>query len=240
MGMGGSYVAISDEENSQLWNPAGIAGSRDVILTASASYPYGLKDLSVGSLSLSLPLYIGNVGINFQRYGNEVYRELALSLILAKTILKDLSSGISFRYNRLSVEDFGSSGMVSADLGLIVSLQKYLKVAVVASNFTGSLIHEESLSKSFTTGFAYWPISRITISADLYKEVNFPYQLHMGVEYKISENTGIRFGFGTNPSIFTVGVGFETGKFCVSYALLNHLTLGSSHHVSSTFRTSAP
>jgi len=240
MGMGGSCIAVPGGGETQFWNPAGIASSKDVVLSVSASRLYGLRGLTVGSFSLSLPICSGSLGIGLQRYGNSLYSESVLSTVFAGNLLRDLSLGVSIRYNMLSVKNFGSSGTVSSDFGLLVSPRRYLGVAIAASNLTGSSIHGEPLSRSFTTGFAYRPLERITVSVDLYKEVDFPYQLRVGVEYGVSEEVIARFGFGTAPSIFSVGIGLKAGRFYTNYALSNHITLGSSHHISSEVKISAP
>lgn len=156
--LNGAFTGISDDVNSLLYNPAGIALLKETEISSSYSKPYaGISgiDFNTGSILIGFPAYQGlNVGLGFTSFldSNQVYyyRENQIILNIAGNFENlisnfDLYSGINFKV--LSLCGFEKGWMeggdpllkktdwqkINADLGLLLDY-KQLRFGVKGEN----------------------------------------------------------------------------------------------------------
>ncbi|MBN1384596.1 MAG: type IX secretion system membrane protein PorP/SprF [Elusimicrobia bacterium] len=146
-GMGGAFVAVADDANAPLWNPAGIK----YLTRLEGNFMYaklyaGLDevDLGLNYLSFVYPnlkvgsLRIGSLGVSWGNFiSKSLYREDTVTLTYAKGMdelipLKGISVGINLKYLNHSYtldkrteddpvfEAGNSKGSITVDIGTLV------------------------------------------------------------------------------------------------------------------------
>ena len=161
MGAGGAFVAVADDANAALWNPAGMEGFRNMALTLSYSRLYlgvqddGLNDGYLGFVN-HLGRYgrYGSFGISYSQFFAGVYREGIFTLGYAKRLFgaqnsANLSLGLNGKMVWIQANEAGFSDdfeagdpvvsttskfVPSADVGLMLNAAKWLSLGVCAAD----------------------------------------------------------------------------------------------------------
>jgi len=66
------------------------------------------------------------------------------------------------------------------------------------------------------------------------KDVRFPLSFRAGMEYNLMEYIDIRGGVGTEPSIYSGGIGINYDVLQLDYSIHNSVDLGLTHQVGVT------
>lgn len=116
-GMGGVYVAISDDANAVLWNASGIAQTSKQEITAMYSALYTGLDAKLYTedtdqigyhfVSYVHPIYrnIGAFGLSWATFQSRFYDENTFSLSYARNTIKNLYAGLNLKRLSWSIED---------------------------------------------------------------------------------------------------------------------------------------
>lgn len=138
----------------------------------------------------------------------------------------------------MRIEEFGTAGSLYYELGGIVDLVPKLTFGAFISNFTLSSLNNSERSELpviMKMGLKYTPIDDLSLSLDIYKDVDYKPILKAGIEYLIIEKLYVRTGVNTNPLKSFFGIGLMLDRFKIDYALSSHDFLGISHQVSISF-----
>jgi hypothetical protein len=233
--MGGASVA----EPQNLWaafsNPASLASldQRSLSLFYSPQ-TFGLKELARGSLTFVEPTPIGFFAFSGSRFGFELYREATASVSYGRSLSDLFQLGASFNLYSLSIQNYGSAAAFGLDVGMLIHIASDVHWGFAALNVNAPTIGsaKERLPQVFSTGFSYNPIPEATIGADLVKDIRYPTELHVGIEYTLLETVNLRGGVSGEPSTLDAGVGIHYTFFQLDYAFSEHPDLGMSHQFS--------
>jgi hypothetical protein len=84
----------------------------------------------------------------------------------------------------------------------------------------------------YSTGIAFQPVRDAAITASVVKDIRFPAELHLGVEYTFVEMVALRAGTTSDPNTLNAGVGVSYSFAQIDYALSSHSELGMTHQFS--------
>ena len=184
-GMGNTFVAISNDANCTVFNPAGMALMKKQELDLSYTKPFlGLEnvDLSLAYLSYVYPMgTTGSFGLAVTNFnGSGLYRESMYQLGYARNVytskVVSLSAGVNVKYlshayiwddrTKAAAAALGddvvtvgdSKGAPSADVGLIAALPGHWTVGFAAKNVNQpdlGLTYVDKVPAEYTTGAAY-------------------------------------------------------------------------------------
>ncbi|MFH1367621.1 MAG: type IX secretion system membrane protein PorP/SprF [Elusimicrobiota bacterium] len=184
-GMGNTFVAISNDANSSVFNPAGMTQLQKREASFAYAKPYvGLENVDLGLMYLTYVHPAGEAGAfsvavtNFDGAG--LYRENVYQLGYARRVYADagvkFSAGLNLKYLSHSyiwdqrtkdvaaqigdrvVAAGDSKGAVSADIGLMASLPKHWTFGAAAKNINQpdvGLAYEDKVPSELTVGAAY-------------------------------------------------------------------------------------
>ena len=234
-GMGGTSVADPRNVWAAFSNPGSLASVEQRFFSVSYSpQPFGLKELARASFSFVEPMSFGVFSLSGSRFGFELYREVTASISFSQRFADQFQIGVTANYYSLAIENYGSAATVGLDVGMLVNIAEDVRWGVAAVNLTAPTIGaaKERLPQVFLVGVDYNPISEATISAEIEKDVRYPTELHVGVEYTMFEVLSVRGGVSSEPSTLNTGVGIHYSVFQLDYALSEHPDLGISHHFS--------
>ena len=264
-GMGGAFVAVSDDLNAVYWNPAGLIQLKSREFTAVhtvwlekiyhdyIAYAVPLKDKFSYGIHI---LYLGTGDIDrrttaAESDGRASVADYSLGGSLAWKIRENISIGVTIKNVQMNLDKKRGSGF-AADIGLLDRVIDNLSVGLMLQNF-GQKINmantSEDLPTNIKAGVAYRMFSnKLLLAGDFDIPNDRGPKLHVGGEYQLDPMFNFRAGFedtGTsgNYSGLTAGITVSEDaidevfkvKMRCDYALLYLGDLGSTHHIALTF-----
>jgi len=154
IGLGGAYVAVSNDANAIYWNPAGLADLSTGQLTSTYTdnrFGAGIENLN---LALAFPFWRHSMlGFNFYTYGYDdkelVFQDGRLYASLAVALYGGLSVGISFKsiFQQMDWDGVkqGESTGDGIDVGLMYNYNERLRLGVVWEDLTDSEVKYSGL-----------------------------------------------------------------------------------------------
>ncbi|MBD3288472.1 hypothetical protein GF337_06670, partial [candidate division KSB1 bacterium] len=226
--MGGAGVANICTPDAIFYNCSGIALSNGIQIALSYCNPFGIKELNHGTFSVSFPAVLGNFGFASKTFGNVLYSENEYFLSYANSVRGKFSYGASVRYSRLEISKYGHDTAIAVDVGFTTSISTIVKWGFAATNINRAKIGAKNdlLPRIFISGFNVKPVDNLYLNFDVYKDTQFPMELHFGMEYSLFERFVLRSGFVTEIASFTAGMGLRFSHFDLDYAFQSHNDLG--------------
>lgn len=248
LGMGGAFVALSDDATAIYWNPAGIAQLESGELATMYTNQFGLgahysflaygqpwgaeKGWAIGIVNLSL----AQIPItDLDEHGRPVVirytgsSETALLLAYGQALFRS-SLGITVKGIRQTLADESSLGF-GIDLGAKVPLFKALSLgAILRTGFVNWSTGEKVVFPAQAVlGLAYRPIPKLSLGFDIGLQTSRRLEVHLGTEYWLVPQLALRLG--VDRGNLTAGAGFSIRQFKLDYAIMSH-DLGLSHRLS--------
>ncbi len=230
--MGGAFTSVSDNSFAVFYNPAGLGqiSFREAAVYYSPA-PYGLSELSTASVSYAEPTGFGTFAAAFKTYGFELYRENNFILSYGNSFKDKIYVGANINVYNLHIQNYNNATAFGLDIGAMAYLSKFLQWGFFGKNITGSKIGEskEKIARVYRTGFMYQPESYLRIAAEAEKDVRYPVSIRGGIEYNVIDYIDLRAGVGSEPSLFSAGIGINYDKFSFDYSFSKSADLGFSH-----------
>jgi hypothetical protein len=186
VGLGRAFVALADDANAMLYNPAGLASLERMELTSTYARLFpGIEDdkLHVGYLGFIRPVRrVGTLGIGITNLWADLYGENIIYFSYGRSIREDLDLGVNLKLLRWSAEGYSdaetgqSEGGMSwsgfaLDAGIIYALKSErlmgllradgLQLGLVLTNLNRPSVAENGaddakLPLGIEGGLAYW------------------------------------------------------------------------------------
>ena len=232
--LGGSYVALANDVWAMSYNVGGLTHlTQREVSFYYAPQQFGLSELSVSAFAIGYPTDYGTFGMMARRYGFDLYREVSWTFSYARTY-SGVSVGVNMNYHSVTIQNYGSAGTIGFDVGALVHLTEQIQWGISAKNINAPTIgsSREPLPQSFTTGLAYMPIEKLSLSFDYFKETKYDASSRFGVEYWLVDAVALRFGVSNLPTQYAGGFGVQYNIFQFDYAFTTHQELGVTHQFS--------
>ena len=259
-GMGGAYVALSDDAHAVYWNPAGLSQ----LLRGEASFMHwtfaDISQLMVDHLSLAYPVGPGTIGFAWTRLGAELEEgpltstnqmsENHFRLCYGVHIISGFSIGTGI-YRRLVQSELGDDAGLAFDLSMLwkpIANYDWTFGAVVRDLAGG--MKNQTIRPTYAIGTAYQffsmnDVHHLTMAFDLStkedvnKKEGITLKYAGGLEYRLKMNSfsiALRGGISTNTYAYGFGIGISS--LCLDYAFvqMKEETIGNSHKFGVSFR----
>lgn len=252
LGMGGAFVAVSDETSAVFWNPAGVGQLPRAELSGMYAAVFNGKIHYLFS-SAAFPIIAdGMIGLSWDRKqfmdsGTQTpakYKEDIYFVTFASPMTEDRTffAGVNVKYFSASsaFADVGGNGL-GLDWGILYRLPlpkfgKEVRFGFSAQDLSTRIREKvgvvQDLPSVLRVGLAYQFERWITLATDL-EDFSDPSvsndqstKLRAGVEGWFFEGTlGVRLGFvgfATMPGRYSAGVSYRAQDWEVDYAYLGH------------------
>jgi len=243
MGMGGAYVALADDTNAVVWNPAGLARLNERQVGLSYLELYGLVNYSF--LAWAQPLRDKpNIAFSLSSSSDTdgLYQELVLAASAAQPVWENLSLGINLKYlsSAASIGEIavGSGRGISVDVGAQYALARgRLMVGLALPNLLSYVAYSrEALKHAEAASYSerLTRESRIGVAAQLdlispkLSDTVAAFELTngspvFGLEHQV-RNASLRLGWRLTEGVsrgLTVGLGYRLGNFQLDYGFVS-------------------
>ena len=237
LGMGATYVALANTADAVFLNVGGLGQIAGTEISLFYQKPFGISELNLGSVAVSLPMLRRRLAFGFLTFGNDAYREQSLALCYSHHYQRKLYYGIGVRYHTLQIDNYGSTGTFGLDAGFVATLSEDIRLGFSAKNINRPTIGKngEHLPQTFTSGISVQVAKPLLLNFEIFKDVRFSPEARLGCEFKPFENLALRTGVGNHPNRFSAGVGITVKRITVDYAFFTHNDLGLTHQSSLSF-----
>jgi hypothetical protein len=235
-GMGYASATLHDE-----WaffnNIAGLAEVKNISVASSfdaRSLPGASR---MGALA-TLPFSFGVGAVGVFRFGDDVYSEQFVSAGFANRLGKT-SLGVRLGYLQYRAVGFGTQGALSINIGGITQLTPKLTIGAWIQNINQPKINFNDSEKApvkLLAALSFIPADKFLLTTEIEKDVLYEPLWKTGMEYWVHRKIAARMGFNINPGSAFFGVGFQSWRIKIDYALQSFATLGPSHQASATYR----
>jgi len=237
-GLAGITAMLSD-----VWavtnNIAGITALQKPVVGVYAENRFNLKALSTVTLQGVYSLAAkGSVGIELSRFGDKLYNEQKIGIGYAHKI-GPVSLGLKATILQLHLEELGSKRAVAISFGGQSEIIPNLVFGAHIFNMNQAKLADyqgERFPTVMNAGLAYKPGTKLLLSLETEKDLEYPADVKAGIEYKIIEQLALRTGFSSARQSATAGVGFTSKSFQIDYALGGHSVLGVSNYLSVSYQ----
>lgn len=244
-GMGGTGLTLVDPWALRL-NPAGIAGIE--VPTAGLFYQqhYFSGDLANQALTVVLPVGNGSFGVAADRFGYDLYNETRGSVAYAMRFGDGLRAAVQLNYLGVRIgENYGSTSAFTAEVGVQARLTETVWLGAHLYNPTraelGTLSEsdvtlDERVPTLLRAGFGYMPSTKLTLTAEIEKDIDREERVRCGVEYNPSKVLFLRTGISTGPVSGYFGAGFRMQRLDVDLAMAVRSELGPTPMINLNYR----
>jgi hypothetical protein len=238
-GMGRISVALTDFWSVQN-NQAGISLIDKVGAGIYYENRFFVNELSTKSAAVIIPTGIGVLGLTFNHFGYELYSDMKIGLVYARSFGQYFRIGLQLDYLITTLgDDYGSKSTATFELGIQSDVTKTLTIGAWVYNPIRVNLAEydnEKIPAIFRLGLG-WQISKsFFVSLEAEKSTAFnPILIRGGLEYGLKELFFFRGGFSTREEIFSMGFGINVKFMRFDISAVMHQTLGFSPQASLIF-----
>ena len=237
--MGGTGAVLYGQ-GAVLWNPAAIAGTQGIAVTASGRLPFTSMDFATFGLDGAFPVTRSwSGGVSLRYFGGELYNEQAVALTMAGMLTEDMSFGIQPVICSASIADgvteYGSATAFAVNAGFQVRMYtRWMLAASVRNPFQARLgTSGEYLQRRIDAGIRYEPAPGMTTALTLSRDFR-GLRLHVGQRLPLGPFS-LMAGVQSNPVTVSGGFSAEAGGIGLEYAVVTHSELDLTHQAGVTY-----
>jgi len=195
-------------------------------------------NMSAGVFAMPVPV-AGVVALDVCSFGYSQYRENRVGVAIGKRLAERISIGAQVCYNHVSVAGYGSTGAITAEVGMLAEPLENFWLGAHIYNFTYSNFfshnYDEQLPVFFNVGLGYNVAEYASIFAAAEVDSKQNVQLKGGFEATVAKVLALRLGVSAKPVEVFAGFGYTYKQLCIDVAFSRHETLGYSPQISLTY-----
>ena len=235
-GMAGSSLTFGDEY-SLFNNVGGLGRVKNHAAFAAYQNRYGISEFQVVGAGALYHSELGNGGIGFYKFGDDIYSEQRLHLAFGNKI-QMVSLGLGMDLLQYDISTIGATRALAIQFGGIAEITPQLKFGAHIYNLNQAKISGESGERIPTimkAGISYQPSDELIITTEVEKDLDFDEVFKVGMEYQVVERVYFRTGISTQPFLGAFGLGFHPKNLKFDYSFSNESRLGSIHEISVSY-----
>ncbi|MBI5573166.1 MAG: hypothetical protein HY919_01260 [Elusimicrobia bacterium] len=247
LGLGGAYLAVSDDASAVNINPAGLSQIENVEFTGNYTPFYDTKAYSQ-FFSVATPFGYNTFAASFARTGiANIYDEDIYSIGYSRILKEDLFVGLTLKilgagaagYSKYNDPAYsGGRYSFAYDIGYLNIINKWFAIGAKLENINEPKIKllsssdGEKLASKFKVGMKF-TIHKNIFTYDINDFSNLEENLNFGDEIKFSDLLSFRLGMCERTP--TAGFGMKLKKVRMDFGFFFHKELGILYRTGITF-----
>lgn len=239
--LGNSSATLSDPW-SLFNNAAGLASSNSITTAFAYSLNPSLPGADRTAAIISIPFHPGAMGIGLFHFGDELYNEQIISGGYAHQ-LGLAALGFKANYVQYRAEGFGTQSAFSLHLGGIATITPKFLVGAYIENINQPSISEddnEKLLPKMVTGIQFKPEENLLLLLEIEKDLHYHPTIKGGVEFELYKKINVRTGVNLNPNSIHGGVGYQSTRLSIDYAIQYNSSIWITNQVSASYQLTRP
>lgn len=209
--------------------------------TAHYENRYLTEALNLSAAVFAMPVPVAGVlGVDLCSFGYARYRETRMGVAWGKLLSERMAVGAQLGYHLLQVAEYGATGALTAELGLIAEPVKNLWIGAHVFNFTSarylSSAYHERLPVIFDVGMGYRLAQHASLLVGAKIESEQAAQAQAGLEVVVRKTLALRLGVLLKPVELLAGFGYTYRRLHIDMAFSRHETLGYTPQLSLSYR----
>ncbi|HZX74230.1 MAG TPA: hypothetical protein VFE57_07415 [Cyclobacteriaceae bacterium] len=232
-----SYTSsVLKDEWSLFNNVGGLAGIEKINTSFAVDLHPTLLGANRMAATFSAPIKLGVVGVGFFRFGDNLYSEQMISTGYGNQF-GIASLGLKVNYIQYRSEAYGTKSAVTINFGGVADITPQLSVGAYITNINQPKLSAqgERLPTKLVAGLGFKPVEKLLLVTEIEKDLDYEAMWKGGAEYVIHKKIFIRTGFNVHPNASFFGIGFQTWKLKIDYALQYSNALNFAHHASAIY-----
>ena len=206
-GLGKTYLNFTDV-NSLFGNQSGLAGVEELSAMGYVEQRFLLADLNQIAIGAALPTFSGVFGLTLRNFGTADYQENQIGVAYGRKLSDKLRIGGQLHWSQINIAEYGSRSLFNLDFGIQAELLPNLWAAAHVRNaIRQKILDQEYTPGLFSAGLIYKVSDKVSLVAELAKDIDFPADLRFGIEYNPTKAIFFRGGFNTAPGGWSFGFG---------------------------------
>jgi hypothetical protein len=228
--LAGCGIAILDDASAVFYNPASLTQLSSNGAIVAANRRLGVSNLKPIGIGFVLPTQSGVFGLSVQHLSFDVVQQQKIGVGFGRRLMENLSLGVQLDYSRWAVDDYPTAHILTVELGCNVQVFKELTLSTHVFNpIRVRLSGGERTPSVFQVGAAWQALPNFLLTAEAEQSTHNRASGRLGLEYRPVAALATRLGFGVNPAVVSVGVGYRLGAhLAVDVAVYQHLILGAT------------
>jgi hypothetical protein len=236
--MGLSSAAVSD-----FWsvnnNQAGMAFYNKTAAGIYYENRFLINEMATQTGAVTFKTGFGMLGATVGYSGDANYNTTKAGLAYAMKFGNHFAAGVQLDYIGTTLgEEYGKQSNITFDIGIMVKITEEFTFGAHAFNpmhVKLSDYNNESIPSTLNAGFSYTFSDKLLLTAEAFKNSEYPMEFRTGAEYKFSRIAYARIGLSTNPARYTFGFGLEMKRLTLDLSSSVHMQLGYSPQASLQF-----
>lgn len=217
-------------------NQAGLAFLEQTSFTAFVENRFFIANINQFSAGAGIPIKNGSFGLSLQYFGFEDYNEQKIGVAYGRKLFDKVAIGLQIDYLNLRVPFYGNQGNITAEIGLQMPINDKFLVGIHAfTPFAIAWSEEDFVPTILATGLTYRPSKKLTITAEIEKDIDFPVDFKFGLDYQIIDMLSLRVGANTYPVQNSFGLGLNLKNLNIDIAMVYHQILGVTTGFSASY-----
>ncbi len=222
LGMGHASVTFTDM-SSAYNNQAGLGFVSDPGVTSYTEQRFLLSEMTYGGLCAVLPTQSGTFSLSTTYFGYSNFNDTQIGLGYGLKLSENFSAGVQVDYLRTSVIEYGSKSNFTFEAGLLAKMTDKLTFAAhvynpIRAQLGESLGITEKIPGILKAGFSYLEEDKFLLTTEVEKDIDYDPFIKVGLEVYLSDKLFVRGGVGTQPSYFTLGMGYKVNNLSIDIA----------------------
>lgn len=229
---------------SNIWsinsNQAGMVAVKRPEIALNYQKSYNGLPISAESAIGILPFKKkGCIGLGFNRYGFEAYRQQQIGLAYAQSFGPAFSAAISLNFHQIIIQNYGKTKAYAIDAGMLYHLNKSISLGAHLSNVNKSTFKQQmiyaDIPMSIEFGIAYHASQQILLALALNQTLNQTPDVNLGLAYQAISLITLRGGLSVNPFREYAGLGLNLTPCKLDISFASQQALGYSTQLSLSY-----
>ncbi len=222
-GIGGrdSYAVNGDLLNA-FGDPARLSARRSINGVFSWNRLFQIKELKHEVWSVSAPVLGMGIAVGGSAFGNPLYRESILALMIGKTIMKRLEIGISILNYQVRIRNYGQAAATGINISwrYYPAPDWYWNTSLRNINAPEIGRTRERLPQVITTGLGLQYRKNLKARLEWEQDLEYRGGLEFGLACEPVSWFGFSGGYASEPARINAGIFFSVNKLYIDYAIV--------------------